>query len=81
MSTFPIPIDEQVKQITTAAIQNGDKRSLAIAHEAGQAYIEYLDWLKDNITFDQSVTIEVNEARIKFKNDIDFSNWLAEQMG
>ncbi len=80
MSTYPTPIDEQVKQITSSVFDGASSRDIAIALEANQAYIDYLDWLKDNTTFDESVTIEVGGTRIKFKNDDDFSNWLVEHM-
>lgn len=86
MSTFPTPIDEQVEQFTLAVYSSAlltggaSSRDIAIAIEAEQAYIDYLDLLKDNISFDTSVTIEVDGTRIKFKNDDDFSKWLVEQM-
>lgn len=81
MFTFQTPIDEQVNQIVSAVYDGASSRDVAIAIEAQQAYIEYLDWIKDNIPpQDGTVTIEVDGTRIVFKNEDDFSNWLAEQM-
>jgi hypothetical protein len=74
-------MDEQVNQIVSAVYDGASSRDVAIAIEAQQAYIEYLDWIKDNIPpQDGTVTIEVDGTRIVFKNEDDFSNWLAEQM-
>lgn len=80
---FPIPIDVQVKQIVNNVLQNESpsSREIAVALEANQRYIDYLDWLKDNIPpQDESIVIEVNGMRIKFQNTDDFSNWLSEQL-
>lgn len=77
-------IDKQVRQITDDTFSRASEglvtnREIAVAVEANQAYIDYLDWLKDNIQpIDLSVTVEVNKTQIKFKNVDDFSNWLAE---
>ncbi len=81
MSMSPTPtIDEQVKQITDSAFHGASSREIAIALEANQAYIEYLDWLKDNLSVDGSVIVETGGTRIRFNNEDDFSNWLAEQI-
>lgn len=80
MCMYQTPIDEQVKQITSSVFDGASSRDIAIALEANQAYIDYLDFLKDNLDVDESVTIEVDGTRIKFKNDDDFANWLAERM-
>ena len=77
---FPTPIDEQVREITSAVYSGSSSREIAVAIEAEQAYIDYLDWLKDNLSVDTSVTIEVDGTRIKFKNDDDFADWLSERM-
>jgi hypothetical protein len=75
------PIDEQVKQITSSVYDGASSREVAVAIEANQAYIDYLEWLKDNLpTGDETVMIEVDGTRIVFKNEDDFANWLAEQM-
>ena len=75
------PIDKQVNQIVSAVYDGASSRDVSIAIEANQAYIEYLDWLKDNLpTGDDTVMIVVDGTRIVFKNEDDFTNWLAEQM-
>ena len=81
MFTPQTPIDEQVRQIVQVAYDGAGSREVAVAIEANQAYIDYLDWLKDNMpALDGSVTIEVDGTRITFKNEDDFTNWLVEQM-
>jgi hypothetical protein len=80
------PIDEQAKQIVSDTLLRGSNgeassREIAIALEANQSYIDYLDWLKDNMPpIDESVTIDVEGTRIKFQNADDFSDWLAERI-
>jgi hypothetical protein len=80
------PIDEQVRQITQAVFIHHSEgqvlsREIAVALETNQAYIEYLDWLKDNIPpIDSSVIIDVKGTRIKFSNSDCFSDWLAERL-
>jgi len=78
-----ILLDEQVRQITTTVLMaecGASMREIAIAIEANQAYIEYLDWLKDHITFDESVTIEIDKTQIKFQNMDELSDFLVERM-
>ena len=83
---FPIPIDEQAKQIVSDALLRGSNgeassREVAVALEANQSYIDYLDWLKDNMPpIDESVTIRVKETLIKFQNVEGFADWLAERI-
>jgi hypothetical protein len=80
------PIDEQVRNIVSGTMQRGyeglaSSREVAIALEANQSYIDYLDWIKDNMPmFEESITIEVQGTRIKFENVEKFSDWLAEQL-
>lgn len=76
----PIPIDEQVREIVAAVSEGASSRDIAIAVEANQEYIDYLDHLKDTLSVDESVIIQVNGTRIKFKNDDDLANWIVEQM-
>lgn len=81
----PTRIDEQIRQITDMTFQRASEglasnREIAIALEANQAYIDYLDWLKDNAQQDQGIMVEVDGTRIKFNNEDDFSDWLAEQL-
>lgn len=80
MSTSQTPIDELVKQITAVAYSGkATAREIAIAIEARQAYIDYLDLLKDNAPpEDYGVTIEVDGTRIRFEDDDSFENWLAD---
>ena len=80
---FPTPIDVQVKQIVDGVLQSErpSSREIAVVLEANQRYIDYLDWLKDNIPpQDGSVTIEVDGTRIKFQNAEIFASWLAERL-
>jgi hypothetical protein len=75
------PIDEQVRQISEVAYNGASVREIAVAIEANQAYIEYLDFVKDNMPpADGTVTIEVDGTRVTFKNEDDFTDWLEEQM-
>lgn len=54
---------------------------VAVALEANQLYIEYLDGLK-YLTTDQnsSVTVKVDEKTIRFKNVEGLADWLSESM-
>lgn len=79
---FQTPIDEQVRQITSAVYDGAGDRDIAIAIEANQSYIDYLEFLGDNLPkIGLSVTVEIDGTRIRFKNDEDFANWLSEKMG
>lgn len=79
-------LDEQVREIaqsvmsgtTTAA---GTRRELAVAAEANQLLVEYIDWLKDDLpTLDGPIVVDVGGTQIRFKNDEDFASWLSEML-
>ena len=85
MSTSPTQtIDKQVNQITADTLRRvsdgqADSRELAVALEANQRYIEYIDWLKDNISAGTSVTVLVDEQAVKFDDTNALAEWLAER--
>jgi hypothetical protein len=77
------PIDVQARQIVKNVLmsESPSTREIAVSIEANQSYMDYLDWLKDNIPpQDGSVTIEVDGKRIKFQSVENFSEWLAERI-
>jgi sulfur carrier protein ThiS len=57
-----------------------DKRVLAIAAEANQRYIEYLDELETTAKpCPAEVVVEVDGETIKFQNIQDVATWLTTQ--
>ena len=58
------------------------KESLAVIVEGYQRYMEYLDELEivPLGKFSKNVTVTIDGQQVKFKNDEDFANWLAENM-
>lgn len=56
-----------------------DSRSRAVAVEAHQRYIEYLQEVIDTpVSFDTSVTIKVDGKTIRFKNEKAMADFLME---
>jgi hypothetical protein len=54
---------------------------IAVALEANQLYVEYLDELKDrDPAFETSITVKVDNQNIRFNDDDGFAKWLAENM-
>lgn len=58
------------------------KNSLAVIVEDYQRYTEYLDELETAPLgkFDTSITVEIDGKRVRFENQADFENWLAEHL-
>jgi hypothetical protein len=56
--------------------------SIAVIVEDYQRYMEYLDELETDPLgkFDMGVTVKVDGQTIRFKNDEDFANWIAENL-
>lgn len=78
-------LDQQLQQANAgayAAIDGGyaDPRLLALAVEANQRYIEYLEEVQAMPRFDPSVTVKVDGSTIRFENDQQFAEWLAGRM-
>jgi hypothetical protein len=57
------------------------KRVLAIAAECNQIYLDYLDYLQDNIHVrNDGITVAVDGKKIKFQNADSMAAWIAEVM-
>lgn len=54
------------------------KRLLAVGIEINQLYSEYLQDLE--IEIKTGVTVAIDGQKIHFRNDEDFTNWLAENI-
>ena len=53
-----------------------DPRVLAVAREANQRYMEYLDALLDNICISTAVTVRVDGQTIQFENIEQVAQWI-----
>jgi hypothetical protein len=79
-------IDDAITQVNKIIEYMGEAgglsaRTLALAVECNQRYLEYLDGLLDNInSIDFSVTVQTDGKRIKFKNIDAMAEWMAEVM-
>jgi len=70
-------IEQRVKKIERIARENPTDKNIAIAAEATQRYVEYLDDLLDaDLTVDESVIVEVEGKKIKFKSAEAMSAWI-----
>lgn len=71
-------IEEQVKQIIAIGRENGDSRSLAVAIEAQQRWIEYLELLESlPLDTDASLTVRVDGKTIRFNSSEEMAKWIA----
>jgi hypothetical protein len=78
-----VPILERLLDDVMDCVDLGNPRSRAIAIEANQRYIEYLDELRDVILstcLDESVTIKIDGKSIRFETVNKLANFLAETM-
>ena len=69
-------IQQTVEEITKLATDEPTEKNLALAVDAAQRYLEYLDELELNATVDESVTVKVEGHTIKFKNAEDMAAWI-----
>ena len=74
------PLDRQVIEFTEGVLANPSPRGLAMAIEANQRLLEYLDELKDAELTSSGVTVMVDGESVHFQNEEDFSDWLSENM-
>lgn len=71
-------IQERVNAITRLATSEfTDGKTIAVAVESNQIYLEYLDSLLDaDIIFDTSVTVKVDGVTIKFNSVEEMAAWI-----
>lgn len=73
-------IQNRVKLINAMAREGKpNARTLAVAIESNQLFIEYLDELLDNVSVDTSVTVQVDGQKIKFCSIEDVSEWIVNK--
>jgi hypothetical protein len=76
-------IVNEANQILARAQQAGQlsKRVLAVGIEINQRYSEYLEQLETaDLHIQTGITVTVDGKTIRFQNDNDFSEWLAENI-
>jgi len=70
-------LEERVKEVCRQAQENPTDKNLAFAVEVCQRWDEYLDGLLDaDLTVDESVIVEVEGKKIKFKSAEAMSAWI-----
>jgi predicted RNA-binding protein Jag len=70
-------IQQQVASIVQQAMQNGDKKSLALAVDAAQRYYEYLDELEISpLDIDTNISVQVEGKTIRFQNVEEIASWI-----
>ena len=79
-NTSRLTFDQVVKAWELWAYQNPSPRSLAMAAEAQQRYVEYLDEVQKHVKADSSVTVSTEGTNIRFADVDGMADWLAENL-
>lgn len=74
----PISIDRELMRLNADLLRTGaDPRTIAIALEANQRALDYMDELAEREEPDRPVLVKVNGTKIKFADADGLANWIA----